>query len=112
MELSVLFVDDSVIEDLNLRYRKKKAPTNVLAFPMMDPDGMLLSKMLGDIVISLDTAQKEADQEGVALENRVMRLLAHGLLHLLGYDHQTEEEEQIMEERENRLVRIMGGVDG
>lgn len=112
MELSVLFVDDSTIEDLNQRYRKMKAPTNVLAFPMMDPAEVPLSKMLGDIVISLDTAQREAHQEGISLESRVLRLLAHGLLHLLGYDHETEEEEVIMEEKEKRLAMTMGGADG
>lgn len=107
-ELSVLFVDDHVISDLNLRYRNKQGPTNVLAFSMLEGEERLISKMLGDIVISIETALSEAMEEGIELKERIRRLLAHGLLHLIGYDHKTEQEALTMSEIEDRLVDIMG----
>ncbi len=107
-ELSLLLADDPTVHALNLEHRGKDQPTDVLAFPMMDPDDEQLATLaggpLGDVVISLDTAQRQASRRGVDLSDEVCVLLAHGLLHLLGYDHQTDEEEAEMNAATERLV--------
>ena len=113
-ELSILFTDDARMAQLNLRYLGRRGPTNVLAFPMADPDGpadqspALESVMLGDVVISIDTALSEADEFGETLEYTVDRLLIHGVLHLIGYDHEESEAEALlMEKEEKRLMALM-----
>ncbi len=100
------------MSELNKKYRGRATPTNVLSFSMLEGEERPFSDMLGDIVISLETANREAVEEGVSLEEKVRRLLAHGLLHLLGYDHETDSEERIMGEKEDRLIGIMGGANG
>jgi probable rRNA maturation factor len=88
-ELSVALVDDSEIHTLNATYRKVDRPTDVLAFPMEDAaPSPERESMLGDVVISLDTAARQATERGVSPAEEVRTLLAHGLLHLLGYDHE------------------------
>lgn len=104
-ELSVLFVDDAEMAELNARYRDRRGPTNVLSFPMGGgPEPEVETGMLGDVVISLDTARREAAEAGEGLEETVDRLLVHGLLHLLGYDHENGEAEAEEMEREERRV--------
>ena len=107
-ELSILLTDDEMIHRLNFEHRGKDKPTDVLSFPLMDPDdeqlGTLEDSALGDVVISLDTAQRQASNRGADLESEVARLLAHGLLHLLGYDHQTDTEEAEMKAMEDKLL--------
>ena len=83
-ELSILFTDDDYIAQLNSRYLGKKGPTNVLAFPMKGDDDMFFP-MLGDIVISIDTALKESREVGEKPLTTVMRLLIHGLLFSAGW---------------------------
>lgn len=96
-ELSVLLTDDPTIFGLNSRHRGKKQPTDVLAFPLLAPGDLVPEgAALGDIVISLDTAQRQAARGGLELLDEVRALLAHGLLHLLGYDHMTDAEERRM----------------
>ncbi len=108
-ELSILLTDDFQIARLNQKHRQKSSPTDVLSFPLMDPDDEQFDTLdhgaLGDVVISIDTAQRQADRAGLELEAEVCRLLAHGVLHLLGYDHQTDVEEQEMERATQRLIR-------
>ncbi len=108
-ELSILFTDDDDIAQLNKKYRGKDGPTNVLAFPMTsasNPD--IESCMLGDVVISIDTAQKESIELKDPLTVTIHRLLIHGLLHLLGFDHTTSPEEALrMEIEEKRLLDMM-----
>ncbi len=87
-ELSLLLTDDESIHALNLQYREKDRPTDVLSFEMND------EIMLGDIVISIDTAIKQANDADIALEREVAFLFIHGFLHLLGYDHETSEEDE------------------
>ncbi len=108
-ELSLLFTDDKHIAELNYRFLKRQGPTNVLAFPMRDDDhSQPETPMLGDIVISLDTAMRDAKSGGESLDKTIDRLLIHGLLHLLGYDHESSEEEaQQMEEETERLLAMM-----
>jgi rRNA maturation RNase YbeY len=88
-ELSILLVDDPQIEELNQIYLNRSGPTNVIAFPMREgPFGNLNPNLLGDVVISVDTALREADAGEVSAERRMIELLVHGILHLLGYDHE------------------------
>lgn len=106
-ELSILFTDDIHIRELNRQYRAKDMPTNVLAFPMSgDPSGVE-SGMLGDIVISVDTAMRESEAAGETPEETACRLLIHGLLHLVGYDHESDEDEEIMTKEEARLGMLI-----
>ncbi|MFO7784073.1 MAG: rRNA maturation RNase YbeY [Thermodesulfobacteriota bacterium] len=108
-ELSILLTDDEEIARLNSRYRGKEGATNVLAFPMSEsPPAGSDAGMLGDIVVSMDTARRESDAFKTALPETVFRLLIHGLLHLLGYDHEASEEEASrMEETEKRLLSLV-----
>ncbi len=108
-ELSILFTDDGRIAQLNNQYLGRKAPTNVLAFPMQDgatPDGD--TSMLGDVVISGDTAMRESMESGESLDDTVNRLLIHGILHLLDFDHtKSDSEAERMEQEEKRLLALI-----
>lgn len=107
-ELSILITDDNHIAELNRRFLKKKGPTNVLAFPIRDDDPTEPETlMLGDIVISLDAAMRDAKKAGESLTIMIDRLLIHGLLHLLGYDHERSEEAVKMEEETERLLTMV-----
>ena len=86
-ELSVFLTDDETIRELNSRYRGKDSPTDVLSFPLED------EIMLGDIAISLDTAQHKATEQLIGLDEEVAFLFVHGLLHLLGYEHEADDAE-------------------
>lgn len=104
-ELSVLLCDDATIHALNRSHRRKNKPTDVLAFALRE--GKVLpgaEGLLGDVVISLDTARRQADARGHPLWAEVTLLLAHGLLHLVGYDHRTDAEERRMNARADVLV--------
>lgn len=92
-ELSVLLVDDSRITELNSAYRRKNKPTNVLSFPMLEQESSGLPVMLGDIVISRETAVREAEQQGIDPYDYLAVLLVHGFIHLLGFDHEKGEKE-------------------
>lgn len=96
-EVTLVLVDDAKIQGLNLAHREVDAPTDVLSYPTFEPDdvadGFVMPPIphLGDIIISLETAQKQATEQGHTLLQEVKTLAAHGLTHLLGYDHPTEE---------------------
>ena len=88
-ELSILLVDDDEMQRLNRAYLCRDRPTNVLAFAMREgKDPYLTPALLGDVVVSTETAQREALQRDVTLEEEMALLLVHGILHLLGYDHE------------------------
>jgi len=109
-ELSILFTDDAHITDLNRRYLGRNGSTNVLAFPMSSDSDSDVEEfgMLGDVVISVDTAIRESEEIGEPLKETIYRLLIHGLLHLLNYDHEKSfEDEQIMAEQEKRLFSLI-----
>jgi len=92
VELSIVLVSDAQIKRLNKLYRHKDKPTDVLSFPIGEKvNGWLI---LGDIVISVDTAKRQAQELGYSLEEELKRLLVHGLVHLLGYDHELGGEEE------------------
>ena len=107
-ELSILITGDDQIHELNREYLNRDKSTNVLAFPMTDdPDG-IETEMLGDIVVSVDTAKREASEMGITLHERIYELLVHGLLHLMGYDHEiSEKDEKIMRREEKRLLSLL-----
>ncbi len=110
-ELSVLLCDDRVIRSLNREHRNKDKPTDVLSFPQVEflhPEQPVIDlqlELLGDVVISLDTAQRQAIGRGRTLLEEVRFLLAHGVLHLLGYDHMNPEDKRVMSRRTVQLVR-------
>ena len=108
-ELSILFTDDAHIADLNSRYLGREGPTNVLAFPMSRGSTRdVESGMLGDVVISVDTAVRESEEYKEPLDETIHRLLIHGILHLLDYDHERSSEDQrIMKEEEHRLLSLI-----
>jgi len=97
-ELSVVFSDDASIRTLNAQWRGKDKPTNVLSFPAFSvPKGGPLPPMLGDIVLASETVAREAALEGKPVANHITHLVIHGLLHLLGHDHETDAEAEEME---------------
>lgn len=110
VELSIALVDDATIHELNRTYRGKDKPTDVLAFPLDEegeagvaggpPSGR---RLLGDVILSADTALRQARRRRRPLLDELTMLLGHGLLHLLGYDHQTDAEEREMTARTREL---------
>jgi probable rRNA maturation factor len=102
-ELSILLVDDKEIKRLNSQYLGRKRPTNVIAFPMDGPN----EHLLGDIVISTETAQKEAEKLNLPFEEHLARLLIHGILHLLGYEDQTKSQYRKMRQKEEELLQYL-----
>jgi probable rRNA maturation factor len=116
VEVSVRLTSDEEVRELNLRYRGKDKPTNVLSFPMVQPDllqtvgqnsddGELL---LGDIVLAHGVCAAEAAEKGVSLGAHATHLIVHGLLHLLGYDHQGSPEAEHMESLEGEVMAGLG----
>ena len=108
-EVSILLVDDEEISWLNSHYRNRQGPTNVLSFPLADDQDPARSTLpvyeLGDIIISVETALREANDLKVTLHDRLTWLITHGLLHLLGHDHERSEEEAVaMWDLENKLI--------
>jgi len=104
-ELSVMLCDDSTIRELNRRYRRVDRPTDVLAFSMAEGEQIAGSSLLlGDVVISLSSAGRQAAANKQELLVEVTRLLAHGLLHLLGFDHQTRAQHRRMNARVDMLI--------
>jgi rRNA maturation RNase YbeY len=104
-ELSILLCDDATIQDLNREYRNKNRATDVLAFPMQEgPSPQPNPELLGDVVISLPTATRQAEARDRPIIEEVTFLLAHGLLHLLGYDHANKREEREMKARTEDLM--------
>jgi pyridoxine 5-phosphate synthase len=107
-ELSILLLGDGRVAELNRTYRRKSGPTNVLAFAMREGEGPDEGPLLGDIVISVETAAREARREGTSLHRRLTVLLIHGLLHLLGLDHErSEQEAATMAAKEQELLAIL-----
>lgn len=107
-ELSVVFTDDPSIQQINQQWRGKDKPTNVLSFPAFPVKvGEQPGPMLGDIIIARETVEREALEEGKPLENHLTHLIVHGLLHLLGYDHQTEDDAEVMERLEREILHAL-----
>jgi probable rRNA maturation factor len=107
-ELSIALVDDAAIAALNRRYRRRPRPTDVLAFSLLEgAHAAHRGALLGDVVIGLETAARQACEGGVALDDEVAKLLVHGTLHLLGYDHVRSAEARRMRTQERRLWKAL-----
>ena len=108
-ELSILIVDNSRIGELNEKYLNRVGPTNVIAFSMQEGRFSSISPhLLGDVVISVEIAAKEGKSFGISLEERFIQLLVHGILHLLGYDHEkTDQEAEKMEQKSEELLELI-----
>lgn len=109
-ELAVMLTDDDHIRQLNASFRGKDKPTNVLSFPAaqpeVQPDGA--PRMLGDIAIAYQTVRREADDEDKPFDHHLSHLAVHGFLHLVGYDHETDEEAEEMEDAERAILARLG----
>lgn len=113
-EISVIFVDNNQIKELNKQYRDKDVPTDVLSFPMgengkYDEDPTTGAKILGDIVISMEKAIEQANKYGHSMQREVGYLTAHSMLHLLGYDHEENGIGRVrMREKEEAVMKQLG----
>lgn len=107
-EISILFTDDKFIKSLNKKYRGINKSTDVLTFNLEEGDLKFpevdKNKLLGDIVVSVETAQRQANNLNHNLEKELMILLIHGLLHLIGYDHEEDRDNKIMQVKENEIL--------
>jgi probable rRNA maturation factor len=109
-ELSIVVTDDEQIREINRDYLNRDRPTNVISFAMQEGEGCgLQPELLGDVVISADTAARDAAEAGLPFESELYFLLLHGTLHLLGFDHErgTEEEARAMEVKESEIFAII-----
>lgn len=113
--LSLTFTDNDGIRELNREYRNKDSATDVLSFPMFDPETEEIYALdgtaaeLGDIVISLERAKEQADEFGHSFERETAFLCVHSVLHLLGYDHErSEEEDVLMREKQRKIMKLIG----
>ena len=107
-EVSVLLTNDSAIQSLNRQYRNIDTPTDVLAFAMReDGDESMNPHLLGDVIISVPTAQRQAHAHNHSLDVEVANLTVHGVLHLLGYDHQISADATIMFEKQEAVLRLI-----
>jgi probable rRNA maturation factor len=102
-ELSVLLTDDAEIRALNAQWRQQDKPTNVLSFPAPS-SGNMQPRLLGDIVIAYETTAREAETEHKPFEHHLSHLTVHGFLHLLGYDHELDDEAETMERLEREIL--------
>ncbi len=108
-ELAIVLSGDEEVRDLNRTWRGTDTPTNVLSFPAGEQRGT--SRQLGDVVLAFETVAREADARGLALSDHVSHLVVHGVLHLLGFDHASEDEAEKMESTERRVLASLGIAD-
>jgi probable rRNA maturation factor len=107
--LAVMLTDDAGIRTLNRNWRGIDKPTNVLSFPALQPRGAAdAPRMLGDIAIAYETTRREADEEQKPFDHHLSHLAVHGFLHLVGYDHEKDEEAETMEELEREILSQLG----
>jgi probable rRNA maturation factor len=111
-ELAVMLTDDAGIRTLNRNWRGIDKPTNVLSFPALQPRGSRnqddAPRMLGDIAIAYETTRKEADEEQRPFEHHLSHLAVHGFLHLIGHDHEQDQEAETMESLERDILSQLG----
>jgi probable rRNA maturation factor len=106
-EFTVAFVDDAAIQKLNQNFREVNSPTDVLSFPVQESNPEDDSDSIGDSVISMDTAARQAQDQQISQINEIYLLMIHGLLHLLGYDHDTEDNKKAMWDVQSRLLQLL-----
>ncbi len=109
VEVSIVFVDNNEIKKINKRFRNIDKPTDVLSFPLLDGSELKDNEvvMLGDIIISVDKVYEQANEYNHSETREVAFLVAHSMLHLLGYDHMDYEEEKIMIEKQKKVMEIV-----
>ena len=106
VEFNIIFIDNPRIHEINLTYRGVDRPTDVISFALEDNKTIDLGvRLLGDIYISIDKAKEQATSFGHSLRREISFFAVHGLLHLLGYDHMTEEEEKVMFAKQEELLQ-------
>jgi probable rRNA maturation factor len=110
-EASVMLTDDAHIQELNRTWRGKDKPTNVLSFPAPEQPGATGPRHLGDIALAYETLVRESEDESKELAHHFAHLIVHGVLHLLGYDHEVEAEAEIMEALEVKALATLGIAD-
>lgn len=109
-EITIRIVDEAESHELNLTYRGKDKPTNVLSFPFEVPEGIEMP-LLGDLIICRQVMEKEAEEQQKPLESHWAHLAIHGTLHLLGYDHIEDEDAEEMESLETEIMQALGYED-
>jgi len=107
-EVNVTICDDATIHQINKEHRNIDKPTDVLSFPFYDFDTPEITTLLGDIIISRDTAYRQAEEYGHSPKREFCFLAAHSALHLLGYDHETEAEREEMEAKQKEILNNLG----
>ncbi len=111
-ELAVMLTDDEGVRTLNANWRGIDKPTNVLSFPALQPSGASgaddAPRLLGDIAIAYETTRKEADDEQKPFEHHLSHLAIHGFLHLIGYDHEKDDDAEAMEALETEILAQLG----
>ena len=110
-ELSIVLSSDEEVHILNRDYRGKDKATNVLSFPSGLEPGLAETDLLGDVILAFETVSMEADRDGKTLEAHLRHLVVHGVLHLLGFDHETDDEAREMEHREVEILAGFGVSD-
>ena len=114
LAVDIVLADDAELRRLNRTWRGKDAPTNVLAFPLGEPAAAMQAGapvLLGDIALACETVMREAVEQGKPLADHLRHLVVHGVLHLLGFDHQHAAEAAAMEVREVEILRALGVPD-
>ena len=107
-EVTVVLGDDALVQTLNGTYRGKDGPTNVLSFLFQAPPGIAAHSVLGDIVLAAETLEKEAAAQGIPPVHHLQHLVVHGILHLLGFDHETDAQAEDMERLETEILKGLG----
>ena len=110
-ELAVMLTDDAGIQTLNRNWRGQDKPTNVLSFPALQPTAGAPAdapRMLGDIAVAYETTRKEADEEEKPFDHHLSHLAVHGFLHLIGYDHEKDDDAEAMEGLEREILAQLG----
>ena len=108
VSLELLLTDDEAVREINSEWRGKNEPTNVLSFPAAPTPGFPGPRPLGDVVLAWETLGREAQASGIPLAGHAAHLLAHGVLHCLGYDHDTEAAAEEMEALETKAMALIG----
>lgn len=122
VEIAVKLSHDAEVHRLNEQWRGKDKPTNILSFPMIQPDLLEMvigadgnaddgETQLGDMILALETCTREAEEKGISLSDHVTHLIVHGTLHLVGYDHLEDDEATGMEAMETRALETLGLAD-
>ena len=104
-EISFMMVDNKYIKELNANYRSKDSATNVLSFPMIDKNSLKHENILGDVVISIDKILSESKDLKIEVDEYLTKISIHGILHLLGYDHVSDNDYEVMNRLEEKIIK-------